>query len=394
MTSMTTTAAATTQRALRWGFIGCGKISSDFANALKSVPDAVLHACAARSSSSAEAFASTHGFKRAYSSYEQLCADPEVDVVYIGTLHVSHFEHSLLALEQRKHVLVEKPMTMNATQAAAHSLLALEQRKHVLVEKPMTMNATQAAAVIRKAQDKKLFLMEGMWTRFFPAVRFVREQLQKHVIGDVHHVQADIGFRFAPDNARLWERALGGGGLLDIGIYPLAFVTMVLGGDPERVTASGKLSDGGVDVYGAVTLEYSGNRFASVQYSCLADFAETVTIVGSKGRLHIHTPSHHPTHVTTTTYLADGSTAEQLTVFPAPVAHPSATAFNYGGSEGFVYEAQAVTHAGFVYEAQAVTHAVQRGETQQHEYPLTESLALMKIMDAIRQQLGVRYEAD
>ncbi|KAJ0398480.1 hypothetical protein P43SY_006638 [Pythium insidiosum] len=355
MTSMTTTAAATTQRALRWGFIGCGKISSDFANALKGVPDAVLHACAARSSSSAEAFASTHGFKRAYSSYEQLCADPEVDVVYIGTLHVSHFEHSLLALEQRKHVLVEKPMTMNTT---------------------------QAAAVIRKAQDKKLFLMEGMWTRFFPAVRFVREQLQKHVIGDVHHVQADIGFRFAPDNARLWERALGGGGLLDIGIYPLAFVTMVLGGDPERVTASGKLSDGGVDVYGAVTLEYSGNRFASVQYSCLADFAETVTIVGSKGRLHIHTPSHHPTHVTTTTYLADGSTVEQLTVFPAPVAHPSATAFNYGGSEGFVYEAQ------------AVTHAVQRGETQQHEYPLTESLALMKIMDAIRQQLGVRYEAD
>ncbi|GLD92260.1 hypothetical protein PINS_up000793 [Pythium insidiosum] len=345
----------TTTRALRWGFIGCGKISSDFANALKSVPHAVLHACAARSTSSAEAFASTHGFKRAYTSYEQLCADPEVDVVYIGTLHISHYEHSLLALEHRKHVLVEKPMTMNAT---------------------------QAAAVIRSAQEKKLFLMEGMWTRFFPAVRFVREQLQKNVIGDVHHINADIGFQFAPDNARLWERSLGGGGLLDIGIYPLAFVTMVFGGEPERVTATGKISDGGVDVYGAVTLEYSGNRFASVQYTCLAEFAETVTIIGSKGRLHIHTPSHRPTHVTTTTYLADGSTTEQLTVFPAPVPHPSATTFNYGGSEGFVYEAQ------------AVTDALQHQETQHSEYPLTESLALMKIMDDIRQQLGVRYDAD
>ncbi|DBA05325.1 TPA: hypothetical protein N0F65_007487 [Lagenidium giganteum] len=349
---MSTNASA----ALRWGFIGCGKISNDFVNALKCVPNAVLQACAARSLSSAQDFASQHGFVKAYDSYDALCQDPAVDVVYIGTLHTCHY---------------------------AHSLLALNHNKHVLVEKPMTINAKQAEHVIKVAKDKQRFFMEGMWTRFFPATRHVRQLLKDKAIGDVHHVNADIGFYFPPDLDRIWDRTLGGGGLLDIGIYPLAFVTMVFGTQqPDRVSAVGKLSEGGVDIYGSLTLEYSNNRFATVQYTCLAEFGEAVTIIGTKGKIHIHTPAHTPTKVTTIRIGDDGQRHEQVSSFPLPEPAPSATNFNFGGS------------AGFLHEAEAVTECINAKQLESSEYPQAESFTLTRIMDAVRQQLGVVYPAD
>ncbi|TYZ57084.1 hypothetical protein PybrP1_010456 [[Pythium] brassicae (nom. inval.)] len=337
---------------LRWGFIGCGKISNDFANALKAVPGAHLRACAARSLSSAQEFATIHGFAQAYGSYEELAADPQVDAVYIGTLHTTHFEHSVLALIHGKHVLVEKPMAMNAAQA--REVLAL-------------------------AKEKQLFFMEGMWTRFFPAVQFARKVVDDGTIGDVHHVSADIGFCFPPENERIWDRTLGGGGLLDIGIYPLAFVTMVLGGQPEKVSAAGKLTDGGVDLYGTITLEYSGGRFGAVSYTCAAQMGESVTIVGSKGRVLVHSPAHVPSRVSVFT---NADAQERVSVFPWPEPAANATPSNFGPTEGFQYEAL------------AVTASILNKETENSEYPHAESLAITEIMDKVRAAIGVVYPAD
>lgn len=218
-----------------------------------------------------------------------------------------------------------------------------------------------------------------MWTRFFPAVQYARQVIAAGTIGDVHHVSADIGYYFPPENRRIWDRTLGGGGLLDIGIYPLAFVTMVFGGQPEKVTAVGKLSDGGVDVYGTITLEYSGGRFGSVSYTTVAQMSETVTIVGSKGRILIHSPAHVPDRVTVFTN-ADGK--QQESVFPWPEPAANATASNFGPTEGLLYEAL------------AVTASILNKETENSEYPPSESLALTEIMDATRVAIGVVYPAD
>ncbi|RLN57627.1 hypothetical protein BBP00_00007412 [Phytophthora kernoviae] len=321
---------------------------------MKSLDGVTFQACAARSLSSAEEFAKAHGITKAYDSYEALCSDPDVDVVYVGTLHPWHYEHTTLALNHGKHVLVEKPMAMNVK---------------------------QAAAAIALAREKQLFLMEGMWTRFFPAIRHVRQLLADKEIGEVHHVHASFGCLMDTDNARMWHNKLGGGGLLDLGIYPLAFVTMVFGAKPEKVTSAGKLNDGGVDVYNSVTLEYSDSRFATMQYTMLANLDETVTIEGSKGLIHLPASAHTATEVKLIKYLQDGTRKETKSLFPWPTPAPGAT-FNYGGSEGFRYEVE------------AVMKAIQNKQLEAQEHPLDESLQIMTIMDKIRKDVGLVYPAD
>ncbi|RLN47551.1 hypothetical protein BBJ28_00014271 [Nothophytophthora sp. Chile5] len=332
---------------LRWGILGCGRISHTFASNVKPLATSTLHACAARSLANAQAFATKHAIPRAYGSYEALCADPEVDVVYIGTLHPFHCEHAMLALTHGKHVLVEKPMAMNAK---------------------------EAASVIALAREKRLFFMEGMWTRFFPAIRFVRELIANKEIGDVHHMHAAFGVAFKPDNERIWSKELGGGGLLDIGVYVLAFVTMVLGVKPEKVTAAGKLNDGGVDVYNSVTLEYSGHRFATIEYSMLTKMSETVTITGTKGRVFIQAPAHATKEISVVTELANGQQEERRWLFPWPNPDDH--------------------HSGFLYEAEAVVQAIKSKQLEREEYPPDESLGIMTIMDKIRGDLGLVYPAD
>ncbi|KAG7386810.1 hypothetical protein PHYPSEUDO_015207 [Phytophthora pseudosyringae] len=332
---------------LRWGFLGCGRISHAFAGAIKPLKTVLFQACAARSLENAQNFASEHGVARAYDSYEALCSDPEVDVVYIGTLHPWHCEYATMALNHGKHVLVEKPMAMNAKQAA--SLIAL-------------------------AREKRLFLVEGMWTRFFPSIRFVRKLLEAHEIGEVRHVHAEIGYPFPKDELRLWKNELGGGGLLDIGIYPLAFVAMVFGTRPEKVTSAGTLNDGGVDVHNSVTLLYSDERFATIEYSMLAQLSETVVISGTTGRIHIHTPAHLATEVSVVRSVEPGKEQAKTTQFLWPKPD--------------------VGYSGFLYEGEAVTKAIQAKQLEAEEYSLDESLGIMTIMDKIRKDIGLVYPAD
>lgn len=238
-----------------------------------------------------------------------------------------------------------------------------------------------------------------MWSRCRPAVHHVRKLLEDRIIGDVHHVQADIGYAFRADNKRMWERSLGGGGLMDIGVYPLAMVTLALGTKPSRISVVGKLSeDEKVDVYGSATLEYDSEggsppSFGTFQYSILGKLPDAVSICGSKGRIEIHPPAHMAEQVSVLTYphgnagdldelqLAPTGVKTETTTFAKPDS-PARASFVYPGSEGFLYEAE------------AVTRAIRRDDRELSEFPLEESLAIVRITDAIRDQLGVKYDAD
>ncbi|OWZ02376.1 Dimeric dihydrodiol dehydrogenase [Phytophthora megakarya] len=346
------------QTSLRWGFIGCGNIANDFVNALKGMTSETpkLSACAARSLESAQTFANTHRFDRAYGAYEELCADPEVDVVYIATIHLLHFEHITLALNHGKHVLAEKPLTMNAK---------------------------QTTSVVELAKTKQLFLLEGVWTRFFPFLKYVRQIIDEGQIGDVQHVYGDIGFPFVnSENEANFRSSSGDGTLIGAGIYPLSFVTMVFGTNPVKITATGKLSSGGADIYGSATLEYSNNRFGTINFTVLASLG-TVTITGSKGKIHVPLPAHHATEVTVTQFLDNGTLQSKTTQFPLPKPSPDiAKPFKYPRSEALVYEAE------------SVTKAIRSGKLQCDEYTTEESVAIAKIMDEIRNAIGVEYAAD
>ncbi|KAG1700989.1 hypothetical protein DVH05_011234 [Phytophthora capsici] len=332
---------------LRWGVLGCGRISHTFVSNAKPLKTAIFHACTARSMDRAQEFANAHGIPHVYDSYEALLSDAEIDVVYIGTIHPTHCELAQLALNHGKHVLVEKPMAMNTK---------------------------EAEAVITLAKQKRLFFMEGMWARFFPAVRYVRQLIHEGVVGDVHHVHSAFGVAFKADNDRIWKKELGGGGLLDIGIYVLATATMVFGYEPEKVTSAGKLNADGVDLYSSVTLEYSGQRFATLEYSTLAKISESVTITGTKGRIFIHPPAHATMEISVVTYGDDGKETEKTSRFPWPDPTDH--------------------HSGFLYEAEAVTEAIRNDRIECSEYPHAESLGIMKIMDTIRNDLKLEYAAD
>ena len=220
-------------RPVRWGILATGKIARAFATALGLVPDAEIAAVAARRIETAREFAAEHGAGTAYGSYRELVEDPDVDVVYVASPHGLHREHVLMALESGKPVLCEKALTLNA--------------RH-------------AAELVAVAREKQLFLMEAMWMRCNPTIRRIQQVLATGQIGSVTQVRADLGFRVvAPPTDRLLDPALGGGALLDMGVYPLTFAHLFLG-EPSQVAAAATLSDLGVD---AVKLRSSMRRWSS-----------------------------------------------------------------------------------------------------------------------------------
>jgi dihydrodiol dehydrogenase / D-xylose 1-dehydrogenase (NADP) len=225
---------------MKWGVISTGAIANDFSLALKNTPGAVLHAVASRSQAAADAFATKHGFAKGYATYAELVADPEVEVVYVATPHTFHCDNILMCLDAGKHVLSEKPMVVNAAQA----------------EKCMA-----------KAKEKGLFLMEGMWTRFFPATREIRKLVADGAIGKIVSVSASLGFKSEPEfNDRLFLPELAGGALFDVGIYPALWISMVLGSAPTKVHAHSRMHHTGVDAQTFVTFEYADGAMAHLEW--------------------------------------------------------------------------------------------------------------------------------
>lgn len=331
-------------RPLRWGVVATGRIAHRVTGDLARLEGAVLHAVSSRTAAAAGAFADKYGFAAAYhdesgiAGYQQLFDDPLVDVVYIATPHAQHLEAARAALKSGKHVLCEKPLTVNAR---------------------------ETRDLVRLAGDGGLFLMEAVWTRFLPATRRALELVRSGAIGDVRWVQADLGFTAAYDPAdRLWDPAAGGGALLDLAIYPLTWAIGALG-FPAGLTAAGHLNADGVDVQNTLTLHYPDGASAQLTTSLQADGPGMVTISGSAGWLRTGAPLYNPRHL------------------------------EFRGSDGGpVIEQFPEDTEGFIHELREVGRCIRAGLQESPLMPWADSIRTMELLDGAREQLGLRYAND
>lgn len=323
---------------VRWGILGTGRIARDFATALRDTPGATIAAVASRERATAAAFADEFRIPLRFGSYDGLAACEDVDLVYVGTPHALHAENALAMLAGGKGVLCEKPFALNRA---------------------------QAEQVVALARSRQVFLMEAMWTRYMPALEEVKRILASGVLGEVSQASADFGFvATGGPEARLFNPALGGGALLDVGIYPLS-ITAYLLGDVADVRAQAELGPTGVDLQTVFTLRHAGGALSTCACSLKARTPGLLTLSGRRGQLRLDAPFHRPP--TITLMLAD----EAPQVIPTP----------YLGN-GYVHEAieaQRCFAAGLV-ESPAMTHE--------------QTLHLMGVLDEIRRQTGVRYPGD
>jgi predicted dehydrogenase len=252
---------------LRWGVMGTGFIAAAFTADLELTDSGSVVAVGSRAAATAEAFAARLGIPRAHHSYEDLLADEGVDAVYVATPHPFHRPHAELALRAGKAVLVEKPFTVSAA---------------------------QARELVGLARERRAFLMEAMWTRFLPHIARVRKLLDDGALGEIVTVMADHGQRFEEDpDHRLYAPALGGGALLDLGVYAVSFASMVLGA-PERVVSVVTPAFTGVDAQSSIVLGYASGAQAVLNCTLSADSPRRAAIVGTRGRIEIDGPFFAP----------------------------------------------------------------------------------------------------
>jgi predicted dehydrogenase len=253
---------------VRWGFIGTGKIASTFARDLQMIDEGEVVAVGSRSQESADAFGDELNVARRHNSYEGLVADPEVDAVYVGTPHPMHFENAALALEHGKPVLVEKAFTMTAS---------------------------EARNLVDLARSKNLFMMEAMWTRFLPHVVALRDLIARGVLGELVMVEADHGKWFAPDpKSRLFAPELGGSAMLDLGVYPVSFASMLLG-PPARMVSMVDPAFSGVDGQASMIFGYDSGAQALLTCTSRARSATRACVTGTDARVEIDADFYAPT---------------------------------------------------------------------------------------------------
>ncbi|WP_084128807.1 Gfo/Idh/MocA family protein [Demequina sp. NBRC 110055] len=316
----------------KWGILGAGGIARKLADAVTQYTQSEVVAVAAASGvERAQAFADEKGIAKAYGSYEELVADPEVDIVYVATTHNNHHEPAILAINAGKHVLVEKAFTQNEG---------------------------QAQQIVDAARTKGVFVMEAMWARHLPHMYALRAAIARGEIGDVVSVQADHGQPIAHVE-RMKRPDLAGGALLDLGIYPIAFAHDILGG-PDSITAVGRLTDAGVDAQVSMVFDYP-NAQASLTTTMAGRTPCQAHIGGTAGAIEIEGTFYNPTRFT--------------------VRRLDGTSWTYDGR----------AENGFQWEAAEVARGVAAGLTESPLHTLDESLELMRIMDEVRAQIGVVY---
>jgi predicted dehydrogenase len=319
---------------VRWGILGTGRIARQFAEGLLSLPDAELVAVGSRSQAKADSFARDFTVPFRHPDYAALVNDPKVDAVYVATPHSLHAENTLQALDAGKPVLCEKPFTINAG---------------------------QAEKVIQTARAKKILVMEAMWSRFLPSLHRLRELLAEGVIGEPRLLTADFGFKASSDQRRLFDPALGGGALLDVGIYPVSLASMLFG-PPAKVTGLAELGATGVDEQSAMVLNHAKGELSVLHTSIRANTIHEAVILGTKGRIRLHAPWWKGTDLTL--YLDEGG--EELLEFP------------YTGN-------------GYQFEAAAFMECLREGRLESPVMPLDETLSIMKTLDTLRAQWGLKY---
>ncbi len=326
-------------RTIRWGIIGAGHIAEKFALALNSLKDTELTAIASRSADKAYEFAERFHVRKAYGSYEELVKDSEIDVIYIATPHTEHRKHASLCITHGKAVLCEKPFTVN-------------QR--------------EAEVLITLAKEHKVFLMEGMWTKFLPATRMVKQWIDENRIGKVKYLQASFGFysEFNP-KSRLYDPHLAGGALLDVGVYPVSYATFLLGKLPDQVKSSASIGKSKVDETNIIAMHFEDGTLADLSSAISANTGNDAVIIGENGRI----------------------------VVPTFWAAEKAELYNAAGKLVETFSLP-FTSNGFVYEVEEVNRCLREGKLQSDIIPHETTLAIMKLLDGIRAEWGLVYPTE
>jgi predicted dehydrogenase len=323
---------------IRWGVVGPGRIAEKVVEDFAVVDGARAVAVASRSQARADDFAGRHGLDRAYGSYAEILTDPDVDVLYVATPHPQHH---------------------------AVAMAALRAGKALLVEKSFTATAPGAAEVVELARRTGTFVMEAMWTRFQPAVVALRELIADGAIGDVRSVQADLGVAREYDPAdRLFDLALGGGALLDLGVYVVSFAQMLLG-TPERVVAAGSVFPSGADAEAALLLDYADGRTATLTTSLRNALPGQARVFGTRGWIDVLPRFHHPE-----TIVLHRAGARPETITRRPLG------------------------AGYSHELIEVSACVRAGRPESAVMPLADTLDVQRLLGEAAEQLGVRHAED
>jgi len=324
--------------ALRWGILATGGIASSFVKDL-AVAGLDVVAVGSRTPESARRFAEKHEVPRAHGSYADLVADPGVDIIYVATPHPGHVDNAILALEAGKHVLVEKPFTINAN---------------------------EARRVTELASAKGLFVLEAMWTRFLPHMKRIHEIIDAGTIGDVRTVIADHNQKLSTDpENRINNPDLGGGALLDLGIYPVSFAVDILGA-PTQVLATASRTETGVDRQTAIILEHDDGRQSVLHTALDTRGPNRAAIVGTLGRIEIDAVWY------------------------------SATSFTVFDATGEVVERyeSSVEGNGRQFQAIEAERLIAEGETESALLPPSESVVIMEVLDRVREKIGLVYPGE
>lgn len=324
------------QTKIRWGIIGLGHIANKFATDLLTIKDAELYAVASRKKTSANEFASKYGAKKAYGTYEDLANDPNIDAVYIATPHTFHKENTLMCLEKGIAVLCEKPFAMSIN---------------------------EVEEMIAKSLEKDVLLMEAMWTYFLPHYQYVLELLKRKELGDIIKIEADFGGKPTYDvTHRLFNKELGGGSLLDIGIYPI-FVALSTLGLPEKIKAEAKYFPTGADSVCDMEFIYANGVKAFLKSTMIEETPTTATFFCEKGEIKINSKFFMPSTVT-----IKNMNGEEKTI----------NDFNY-------------TTLGFSYEINHFNNLLRKGKKQSPVMSFDFSRKLISLLDKTREKIGLEY---
>jgi len=322
-------------KTINWGIIGLGNIAHKFATDLLTIKDAKIYAVASRNQEKANEFASKYNATKAYSSYEALAKDPHIDAVYIATPHTLHKENTILCLD--------------------HGIA-------VLCEKPFAMDSDELNEMIAKAKDKNVLLMEALWTYFLPHYRYVLKALEDRIYGDVIKLEADFGFYRAFDNSsRLFNKSLGGGSLLDIGIYPI-FASLSALGIPKHIKANATYFENGADSSCDMVFEYEKNVKAILKSTLIEDTPTEAIFYCKKGIIKINHQFHNPS---------------TISLIP-----------NEGEAETIDFNNKTI---GYNYEAIHFNELLRQGKTESNVMSFEFSQSLIKTLDDVRNLINLHY---
>lgn len=322
---------------VRWGIMATGAIAHKFATGLQAVPEAELVAVGSRSQEAADRFADEFSAAHRHASYEALARDPDVEIVYVASPHPFH---------------------------KANTLLCLDHGKAVLCEKPFAINEAQAREMVASARQKKLFLMEAMWTHCFPAIHKVQELISQGVIGEVRLMRAEFCFRAGINpNGRLFDLKLGGGGLLDVGVYTVALAHLIYGQEPREILSMAHIGETGVDEQAVMLMRYEAGAMALLTCAVRTSTPHEAAIFGTEGHIRIPHCFWQPDKIILCKDKEEEMTFERL------------------GN-------------GYSFEAREAGRCLRQGLLESPVMPWEKTLDIVRTMDKVRSQWGLKYPGE